>query len=146
VKHTKPVLATIFNIFANINMPSRKTENCHGTFCSFLILRHSSSENVRPDHLLILCIPTLNLMPSLSLSSSVRMVFMSRLLLKPQVTWKAVLQVFTEHWIHAPTRSLHRLQISAHRLGCNNRDKTVKSNVHNISRYSPLRISATKWE
>ena len=59
---------------------------------------------------------TLSLTPSCSSDSS-RMVFISRLLLKPHVTWNAVLHVFTEHWMQAPTRSLHKQQINAQRLG-----------------------------
>ena len=34
------------------------------------------------------------------------------------VTWKAVLQALTEHWMQAPHRSLHTQQISDQRLAC----------------------------
>jgi len=60
---------------------------------------------------------TLSFTPSSAFSSSI-MALISRPCLKAQVTWYAVLQVFTEHWMHAPTLSRHRTQISAQRLCC----------------------------
>lgn len=61
---------------------------------------------------------TFNFTPPSSAKSSVRIVFISRLFWKAQLTWNAVLQAFTEHWMQAPHRSLHRQQIRDQRLAC----------------------------
>lgn len=46
------------------------------------------------------------------------MALISRLFLNAQVTWYAVLQVLTLHWIHEPFLSLHRTHTRDQRDGC----------------------------
>jgi len=61
---------------------------------------------------------TLSLIPSSAFSSTM-IGFISSPFLNAQVTWYAVLHVFTEHWMHAPVFSLQRTHTSDHRLCCN---------------------------
>jgi len=71
---------------------------------------------------------TRSLIPSSAFSSTI-IGFISSPFLNAHVTWYAVLQVLTEHWIQAPLFSLHITQMRDHRL-CYNFPKTLgkKSN------------------
>ena len=68
---------------------------------------------------------TFSLTSSVFLSST-STVFISSLSVIAQVTWNAVLQALTEHWIQAPLRSLHEQHINAHLLACQEKNRKSK--------------------